>query len=103
MRFIIFIFKQVGLEYNHLFGYGVLDAAEMVLLAKASYLHAISECPKTIHNYECKLLLDIMHTYIRLHTNAYIVQAWKTVPPRFHCEAASVTIPQYVLENDICY
>lgn len=25
----------VGLEYNHLFGYGVLDAAEMVLLAKA--------------------------------------------------------------------
>jgi proprotein convertase subtilisin/kexin type 2 len=25
----------VGLEYNHLFGYGVLDAAEMVLLARA--------------------------------------------------------------------
>jgi proprotein convertase subtilisin/kexin type 2 len=25
----------VGLEYNHLFGYGVLDAAEMVLLSKA--------------------------------------------------------------------
>jgi len=40
----------VGLEYNHLFGYGVLDAAEMVLLAKA----------------------------------------WKTVPPRYHCEAGSL-------------
>jgi len=57
----------VGLEYNHLFGYGVLDAAEMVLLAKA----------------------------------------WKTVPPRFHCEAGAVDIPhqipadgQLVLEID---
>lgn len=50
----------VGLEYNHLFGYGVLDAAEMVLLAKA----------------------------------------WKTVPPRFHCEAASVTIPHEIPQND---
>lgn len=40
----------VGLEYNHLFGYGVLDAAEMVMLAKA----------------------------------------WKTVPPRYHCEAGSI-------------
>jgi len=40
----------VGLEYNHLFGYGVLDAAEMVMLARV----------------------------------------WKTVPPRYHCEAGSV-------------
>jgi proprotein convertase subtilisin/kexin type 2 len=27
--------NSVGLEYNHLFGFGVLDAAEMVLLARA--------------------------------------------------------------------
>ena len=27
--------NAVGLEYNHLFGFGVLDAAEMVLLARA--------------------------------------------------------------------
>ena len=40
----------VGLEFNHLFGYGVLDAGAMTALAKH----------------------------------------WKTVPPRFHCEAGSV-------------
>ncbi|XP_044729582.1 neuroendocrine convertase 2 [Chrysoperla carnea] len=40
----------VGLEFNHLFGFGVLDAGAMVALAKQ----------------------------------------WKTVPPRFHCEAGSV-------------
>ncbi len=44
----------VGLEYNHLFGYGVLDAAEMVLLARV----------------------------------------WKTVPPRFHCDAGSLQEPK---------
>ena len=40
----------VGLEFNHLFGYGVLDAGAMVALAKM----------------------------------------WKTVPPRYHCEAGSI-------------
>lgn len=40
----------VGLEFNHLFGYGVLDAGAMVALAKQ----------------------------------------WKTVPPRYHCEAGSI-------------
>lgn len=40
----------VGLEYNHLFGYGVLDAGAMVALAKN----------------------------------------WKTVPPRYHCEAGRI-------------
>lgn len=40
----------VGLEFNHLFGYGVLDAGAMVALAKE----------------------------------------WKTVPPRYHCEAGTV-------------
>lgn len=44
----------VGLEYNHLFGFGVLDAAEMVLLA----------------------------------------MVWKTAPPRFHCEAGTISTPQ---------
>ncbi|RWS12479.1 Neuroendocrine convertase 2-like protein [Dinothrombium tinctorium] len=39
----------VGLEFNHLFGYGVLDAGAMVALAKI----------------------------------------WKTVPPRYHCEAGT--------------
>lgn len=39
----------VGLEFNHLFGFGVLDAGAMVALAKK----------------------------------------WKTVPPRYHCEAGS--------------
>ncbi|KAJ8978987.1 hypothetical protein NQ317_001460, partial [Molorchus minor] len=39
----------VGLEFNHLFGFGVLDAGAMVALAKQ----------------------------------------WKTVPPRFHCEAGT--------------
>ncbi|KAF7638510.1 hypothetical protein Mgra_00002188 [Meloidogyne graminicola] len=43
----------VGLEYNHLFGYGVLDAAEIVLMAKV----------------------------------------WKTMPPRFHCEAGTIEHP----------
>nr|KAF7415798.1 hypothetical protein H0235_012390 [Vespula pensylvanica] len=46
----------VGLEFNHLFGYGVLDAGAMVALAKK----------------------------------------WKTVPPRYHCEAGSVIEPQKV-------
>lgn len=41
----------VGLEFNHLFGFGVLDAGAMVALAKQ----------------------------------------WSTVPPRFHCEAGTVT------------
>lgn len=40
----------VGLEFNHLFGFGVLDAGAMVALAKR----------------------------------------WKTVPPRYHCEAGSL-------------
>lgn len=40
----------VGLEFNHLFGYGVMDAGAMVALAKE----------------------------------------WKTVPPRYHCEAGSI-------------
>ncbi|VDN43558.1 unnamed protein product [Gongylonema pulchrum] len=44
----------VGLEFNHLFGFGVLDAAEMVMLA----------------------------------------MVWKTAPPRFHCEAGTIAIPQ---------
>lgn len=62
----------VGLEYNHLFGYGVLDAAEMVLLARD----------------------------------------WKTVPPRFHCDAGSLLEPKQIpstggnlileLETDAC-
>ncbi|XP_063918835.1 neuroendocrine convertase 2 isoform X1 [Zophobas morio] len=46
----------VGLEFNHLFGFGVLDAGAMVALAKQ----------------------------------------WKTVPPRFHCEAGSVTEVQKI-------
>lgn len=46
----------VGLEFNHLFGYGVLDAGAMVALAKK----------------------------------------WKTVPPRYHCEAGSVLETQWV-------
>lgn len=40
----------VGLEFNHLFGFGVLDAGAMVALASI----------------------------------------WKTVPPRYHCEAGSI-------------
>jgi len=43
----------VGLEFNHLFGFGVLDAGAMVALAKQ----------------------------------------WKTVPPRFHCEAGTALGP----------
>lgn len=43
----------VGLEFNHLFGYGVMDAGAMVALAKV----------------------------------------WKTVPPRYHCEAGLVSSP----------
>jgi proprotein convertase subtilisin/kexin type 2 len=46
----------VGLEYNHLFGFGVLDAAEMVLLS----------------------------------------MVWKTAPPRFHCEAGTITTPHEI-------
>jgi proprotein convertase subtilisin/kexin type 2 len=46
----------VGLEYNHLFGYGVLDAAEIVLMA----------------------------------------MVWKTVPPRFHCAAGTISEPQEI-------
>ena len=41
----------VGLEFNHLFGFGVLDAGGIVTLAKQ----------------------------------------WKSVPPRYHCEAGSIT------------
>ncbi|KAL7023276.1 hypothetical protein ACKWTF_012545 [Chironomus riparius] len=41
----------VGLEFNHLFGFGVLDAGGMVTLSKQ----------------------------------------WRTVPPRYHCEAGSIT------------
>lgn len=44
----------VGLEFNHLFGFGVLDAGSIVTLAKQ----------------------------------------WRTVPPRYHCEAGAVTEPQ---------
>ena len=40
----------VGLEFNHLFGFGVLDAGAMVALASI----------------------------------------WKTVPPRYHCEAGNI-------------
>ena len=49
----------VGLEFNHLFGYGVLDAGAMVALASI----------------------------------------WKTVPPRFHCEAGSVTTQAPIPSN----
>jgi len=52
----------VGLEYNHLFGFGVLDAAEIVLLAKA----------------------------------------WKTAPPRFHCDAGTIeTTREIPAEGDL--
>lgn len=49
----------VGLEFNHLFGYGVLDAGAMVALSKN----------------------------------------WKTVPPRFHCEAGSVLSKHEIPSN----
>lgn len=49
----------VGLEFNHLFGFGVLDAGAMVSLAKK----------------------------------------WRTVPPRYHCEAGAILETQY--ENQI--
>lgn len=49
----------VGLEFNHLFGYGVLDAGAMVALAKN----------------------------------------WKTVPPRFHCEAGSILTNSKIPSN----
>lgn len=45
----------VGLEFNHLFGFGVLDAGAMVSLAKK----------------------------------------WRTVPPRYHCEAGAILEAQY--------
>lgn len=44
----------VGLEFNHLFGFGVLDAGSIVTLAKQ----------------------------------------WKSVPPRYHCEAGSIADAQ---------
>jgi proprotein convertase subtilisin/kexin type 2 len=44
----------VGLEFNHLFGFGVLDAGAIVTLAKK----------------------------------------WRTVPPRYHCEAGAVLVPK---------
>jgi proprotein convertase subtilisin/kexin type 2 len=47
----------VGLEFNHLFGYGVMDAAEMVMLSRK----------------------------------------WKTMPPRYHCDAGSMLREQYVV------
>lgn len=40
----------VGLEFNHLFGFGVLDAGGMVTLSKQ----------------------------------------WRSVPPRYHCEAGAI-------------
>nr|CAG4640704.1 EOG090X02T5 [Eulimnadia texana] len=49
----------VGLEFNHLFGFGVLDAGGMVSLAKL----------------------------------------WKTVPPRFHCQAGSIVEPRAIPGN----
>jgi len=49
----------VGLEYNHLFGYGVLDATEMVLLARE----------------------------------------WKTAPPRYHCDAGTLSEPKQIPSN----
>jgi len=61
----------VGLEFNHLFGYGVMDAAEMVLLS----------------------------------------QKWKTMPPRYHCDAGSMLREQAIptsgnlileLDTDAC-
>lgn len=50
----------VGLEFNHLFGYGVLDAGAMVALAKK----------------------------------------WKSVPPRYHCEAGSIIEDHPIPNND---
>lgn len=47
----------VGLEFNHLFGFGVLDAGAMTALSKE----------------------------------------WKTVPPRYHCEAGSFVGQKYVV------
>lgn len=49
----------VGLEFNHLFGFGVLDAGAIVTLAKQ----------------------------------------WRTVPPRYHCEAGSQMEIRY--DNDL--
>lgn len=56
----------VGLEFNHLFGFGVLDAGAIVTLSKQ----------------------------------------WRTVPPRYHCEAGSVmgvrcVYPHYQQSNPI--
>lgn len=53
----------VGLEYNHLFGFGVLDAGAMVTLAKQ----------------------------------------WKTVPPRYHCEAGSNRVGYSMTSNTPLY
>lgn len=44
----------VGLEYNHLFGFGVLDAGAIVTLSKR----------------------------------------WRTVPPRYHCEAGRTYVTE---------
>lgn len=49
----------VGLEFNHLFGFGVLDAGAMVALAKN----------------------------------------WKTVPPRYHCEAGIMNETRQIPSN----
>nr|CAG4643798.1 EOG090X02T5 [Lepidurus arcticus] len=49
----------VGLEFNHLFGFGVLDAGAMVALAKV----------------------------------------WKTVPPRFHCQAGTTNETRIISSN----
>lgn len=53
----------VGLEFNHLFGFGVLDAGSMVKLAKQ----------------------------------------WRTVPPRYHCEAGEITTLRFVRLNNFLY
>ncbi|XP_043462126.1 neuroendocrine convertase 2 [Leptopilina heterotoma] len=53
----------VGLEFNHLFGYGVLDAGAMVALSKK----------------------------------------WKTVPPRYHCEAGVVNTPMKIPSKGSIY
>ncbi|KAI7690573.1 hypothetical protein SSS_05779 [Sarcoptes scabiei] len=50
----------IGLEFNHLFGFGVLDAGAMVALSKQ----------------------------------------WKTVPPRYHCEAGSIINENLKIPNN---
>ena len=53
----------VGLEFNHLFGFGVLDAGAMVALASI----------------------------------------WKTVPPRYHCEAGNIKKLIKIPSNESLY